>query len=154
MSRENIDVSHALYARWNSGERPDPAEYSDPAVELDSPFSSVVGEPYRGHAGVEQWMRDVDEQFSEWRVQVDDIQAVGDAVIAIGSVHGRGRASSINFDRPMAWSPCLARTTRSGTFGSTSTSRRHCETSGWGPRPGCADRPSDRGTRGRARSPG
>ena len=48
-------------------------------------------------------MRDVDEQFSEWRVRVDDIQAVGDAVIAIGSVQARGRASGIDFDRPMAW---------------------------------------------------
>jgi ketosteroid isomerase-like protein len=103
MSQQNIDLTRALYARWNSGDRPDPAEYCDPAVELDSPFSSVVGEPYRGHAGVEQWMRDVDEQFSQWRVQVDDIHAVGDSVVAIGSVHGRGRASGINFDRPMAW---------------------------------------------------
>jgi ketosteroid isomerase-like protein len=103
MSQQNIDLTRALYARWNSGDRPDPAEYCDPAVELNSPFASVVGEPYRGHPGVEQWMRDVDEQFSEWRVRVDDIQAVGDAVIAIGSVQARGRASGIDFDRPMAW---------------------------------------------------
>jgi ketosteroid isomerase-like protein len=103
MSQQNVDLTRALYARWNSGERPDPAEYCDPAVELDSPFSSVTGEPYRGHAGVEQWMRDVDEQFSQWRVRVDDIRAVGDTVIAIGSVQARGRASGIDFDRPMAW---------------------------------------------------
>ncbi len=103
MSQQNIEITRALYARWNSGDRPDPAEYCDPAVELDSPFSSVVGEPYRGHAGVAQWMRDVDEQFSEWRVSVEDVRAVEDTVIAIGSVQASGRASGISFDRPMAW---------------------------------------------------
>jgi ketosteroid isomerase-like protein len=103
MSQRNIDLTRALYARWNSGDRPNPAEYCDPAVELESPFSSVVGEPYRGYAGVEQWMRDVDEQFSEWKVRVEDVRAVGDTVIAIGSVQATGRSSGINFDRPMAW---------------------------------------------------
>lgn len=103
MSQQNIELTRVLYAAWNNGERPDAAEYCDPDVELESPFSSVVGEPYRGHAGVKQWMRDVDEQFSQWRVQVDDMRAVGDAVISIGTVHGRGRASGIEFERPMAW---------------------------------------------------
>lgn len=103
MSQQNIELTRVLYALWNSGDRPDPAEYCDPGVELESPFSSVLGEPYRGHAGVAQWMRDVDEQFSQWRVQVDDLQAVGDSVIALGSVHATGRASGIEFDRPMAW---------------------------------------------------
>jgi hypothetical protein len=48
MSQQNIDVTRALYDRWNSGDRPDSAWYCDPTVELDSPFASVVGEPYRG----------------------------------------------------------------------------------------------------------
>jgi ketosteroid isomerase-like protein len=103
MSQQNIEVTRAIYTRWNSGERPDPAEFCDPAVELESPFASVFGEPYRGYAGIEQWIRDVDEQFSEWRVEVDDIRAVGDTVITIGRVAGRGHASGISFERPTAW---------------------------------------------------
>jgi ketosteroid isomerase-like protein len=103
MPQENVEMVRALYERWNAGDRSDPAEYCDPAVELESPFSSVVGEPYRGFAGMEQWMRDVDEQFSEWQVRGDDVRAVGDAVIVIGSVHGQGRASGIHVDLPMAF---------------------------------------------------
>jgi hypothetical protein len=103
MSQQNIDLTRALHAGWNGGERIDPAAYCDPAIELESPFSSVVGEPYRGYAGIEQWMRDVDEQFAEWQVRVEDMRAVGHMVITIGSVQVRGRASGIAFDRPMAW---------------------------------------------------
>jgi ketosteroid isomerase-like protein len=103
MSQANVKIVHALFEGWNAGDRSDPAEYCDPAVELESPFSSVVGEPYRGYAGMKQWVRDVDEQFSEWQVRLDDVRAVGDAVIAVGSVHGKGRASRIDVDLPMAW---------------------------------------------------
>jgi hypothetical protein len=52
MSQRNLEAVRALLAGWN-------------AVELESPFSSVVGEPYRGYAGIEQWMHDLDEQFAE-----------------------------------------------------------------------------------------
>lgn len=38
MSQQNIELARALHARWNSGERPDPGEYCDPAIELDSPW--------------------------------------------------------------------------------------------------------------------
>jgi ketosteroid isomerase-like protein len=97
-----VEVIRSVYERWNAGSPSDPAEYCDPSVELESPFSSVVGESYRGYAGIEQWMRDLDEQFSEWRGRLDDVREVGDRVIAIGSVHGRGRASGIEFDLPFA----------------------------------------------------
>ena len=71
------------------------ARYFDPAIELESPLSSVVGEPYRGYAGMEQWRRDVDEQFAEWCMSLDDLREVGNQVVAIGTVNGRGRASGI-----------------------------------------------------------
>src|SRR4030081_786223 len=102
MSQDHVEVVRGLYERWNAGDRSDPAEFCDPAVELESPFSTVAGEPYRGYAGMKQWMRDVDEQFSEWEGRLEDVRAVGDAVIAIGTVHGRGRSSGIELDLPFA----------------------------------------------------
>ena len=97
---QDIDTIHTIVGRWNAGDRDAAAvvEYFDPAIELVSPFSSVVGEPYRGHGGVEQWMRDVDEQFDEWHLRLEDVRQVSDAVIGIGSVNGRGRASGIPFE--------------------------------------------------------
>ena len=103
MSQGNVEIVRALFDGWNVGDRPDPAQYCDPAVELESPFSSLNGEPYRGYAGMKQWMRDIDEQFSQWQFVVEDLRAAGDAVVVIGTTHARGRASEIDVDLPLAF---------------------------------------------------
>jgi hypothetical protein len=102
MSQPRAELLAALSKRWNEGERSATLEEFDPAFELESPFASVAGEPYRGYAGLEQWMRDLDEQFAEWRTNLEDVREVGELVIGIGGVHGRGRASGIEFDVPAA----------------------------------------------------
>ena len=98
----NAAVVRTLSELWNNGVRSVPTEYFDPAVELDSPIASVAGEPYRGHDGIERWVRDVDEQFSEWRVHHDEVQEVEGTVLAVGRLHGRARASGIELDQPFA----------------------------------------------------
>ena len=103
MSRENVETFNALVEVWNAGGRSFAmAELFDLDVVLESPFSSVVGEPYRGHAGMEQWIRDVDEQFSDWHIDLDEVRKIGDQVIAIGTVQGRGRTSGVDVEFPCA----------------------------------------------------
>jgi hypothetical protein len=36
----------------------------DPQIEIHTPLSSTKGTPYRGHDGVRQWVKDIDEQFA------------------------------------------------------------------------------------------
>jgi ketosteroid isomerase-like protein len=102
VSQTNGEVARALNKLWNEGVRDIPTEYLDPAVELESPFSSVSGQPYRGYTGIKEWVGDVDEQFSEWQNRLDDVREVGNAVITVGVLHGRGRGSGIEFDQPCA----------------------------------------------------
>jgi ketosteroid isomerase-like protein len=98
MSRDRVEIVRTLIERWNAGDRRAESlpEYFDPAVELESPLSSVVGEPYRGYAGVEHWMRDLEEHFAEWRIGVDEVRQTGNQVIAIVTINARGRASDID----------------------------------------------------------
>jgi hypothetical protein len=98
MSQHNVEIMHAWVARWNAGERSGLSEYLDPRAELDSPLSSVAGEPYRGYAGFERWLGDLDEQFAQWRVSLEDVRDVGDLVVAIGKVNARGRSSNIDLE--------------------------------------------------------
>jgi hypothetical protein len=104
MSWDHAEIVGAIIDRWNAGERrvESLSRYFDPAIELESPLSSVVGEPYRGYAGLERWARELDEQFAEWHVSVDDLRRIDDQVIAIVSVNARGRASDIPLQFPSA----------------------------------------------------
>lgn len=100
MPGENAKIVRALIERWNAHDRSlgAVAEHLDPAIQLQSPLSSVVGVPYLGHTGMEQWARDVDEQFAEWHVSLEEVRETDDVVVAIGAVHGRGRGSGIAID--------------------------------------------------------
>lgn len=103
-SRQSVEILRTLIGLWNARERRPGAigEYCDAGVELESPLASVAGVPYVGHAGIERWALDVDEQFSEWSLDVEEIRAVGDAVLCIAGIHGLGRASGIVVEFPAA----------------------------------------------------
>jgi ketosteroid isomerase-like protein len=103
VSGGNVATVRRLFERWNAGNHVIPAEVLDPAVELESPLSSVSGEPYRGHAGIEDWVRDLDEQFAEWRLRLDEVREIGNVVLAVGGIHLLGRGSGVALDQPAAW---------------------------------------------------
>jgi ketosteroid isomerase-like protein len=102
MSGENVEIIRSLIEQWNAGDRTVPADLLDPEFELETPFSSVSGTPYRRHAGIGDWLRELDEQFSEWQNRPDNIRENGDIVIITGSLHVRGRVSGLEFDQPAA----------------------------------------------------
>jgi hypothetical protein len=76
MSRENVEIIRSLIEHFNAGERTVPAELLDPDFELETPFSSVSGTPYRGRAAIGEWLRELDEQFSEWQYRLDSVRTV------------------------------------------------------------------------------
>jgi len=104
MSRDRVEIVRALFERWNAGDHGNELfpEYFDPAIELESPFSSVVGEPYRGYEGMQRWVGDLDEQFTLWSISTDEVREVGNRVFTLTTVRARGRASDIALRFPSA----------------------------------------------------
>jgi ketosteroid isomerase-like protein len=104
MADQNLQAVRALIDAWNRGDRDFERlhDYFAPTVSLESPLSSVSGEPYRGHAGLEQWARDLDEQFERWEIVPEDVRAVGEQVLAVATVNAVGRASAAALQFPAA----------------------------------------------------
>ena len=73
-------------------------------VELRSAIvGGAEGNTYRGHDGVRQWARAVDEAFDELHMVAEDIRQVGGVVVGLGHVNVRGGASGLTLDVPVAW---------------------------------------------------
>ena len=93
-----------LFERWNGGDRAVREDEIDPEVELHTRLAAVAGKPYRGHAGVDAWARDIDEQFERWEVRAEEMIETGDGrVLVLGEVDLQGRGSDVAFKQPFAW---------------------------------------------------
>ena len=90
-----------LFERWNRGIRElRPDEIAPDAIVK----STLTGDTYSGHDEIRKWMAEIDDQFDDWNVTIDEMEdAPPDRVLAIGNVHFRGRGSGVEFDQPIAW---------------------------------------------------
>ncbi|MEA2331071.1 MAG: SnoaL-like domain [Thermoleophilaceae bacterium] len=63
------------------------------------PFrAQLEGTPYRGHEGVRRFVRDMDEDWDEFRIEPVEFHEAGDLVVVIGRVKAVGGGSGVNID--------------------------------------------------------
>ncbi len=101
MSDSHEQLVRRIFERWNMGERVlDPEEIHPDAVV----YSAMTGDTFRGLDGVRRWMAEIDEQFEDWVLSIEEVRSVpDDRLLVLGSVHFRGRSSGVEFDQPMGW---------------------------------------------------
>ena len=99
MSDENVEIAKGWIERWNGGERLLVEDEVDPEAEV---FSRFRPEPYRGRDGVRQWIAEIDQQFDEWRLTVEEWLSGSGGVVAAGRLRIRGRTSSLEFEEQVA----------------------------------------------------
>jgi len=100
MSQENVELMRRTFERWNAGEREVDPEILDPEVVVHSAMTHAT---YHGYEGLRRWMAEIDHQFDDWNVLIDEFrEASEDRLLALGTVHVRGRTSGVAFDQPMA----------------------------------------------------
>ncbi len=59
---------------------------------------TVEARSYRGHEGIETHLRDIGETWAEFRLLPEEWRDLGDWVLMLGRVQGRGRGSSVPVD--------------------------------------------------------
>jgi ketosteroid isomerase-like protein len=98
VSCENVEFARSVFDRWNAGERRFRDEEIHPDVVV---VSRILGTAVRGRAGVRRYLREIDEQFDEWTMEIEDWRDAGDCVAALGHVRLHGRRSGVAFDQPV-----------------------------------------------------
>jgi uncharacterized protein len=84
------------------GDVPAALEVCHPDIEFLSVLA-VSGRAYNGHAGIEQYFRDVASAWAEWRVEVHRVEPIQDGRVAIVmTMHFRGKESGAMLSEPTA----------------------------------------------------
>jgi ketosteroid isomerase-like protein len=61
---------------------------------------AVEGKGFRGHDGVARLFEEYSDIWEEIRVVADEFRDLGDCVVMLGRMDGRGRASGVQVDAP------------------------------------------------------
>jgi uncharacterized protein len=103
MSQENIEALKRAAEANNRRDYEAFLEEFDPDVEWHGIFGVMFGREatvVKGHEGLLEYVRDLDEGFSVRDVQFSEFRDLGDRIVVLGHVRGRGRESGIEFDSP------------------------------------------------------
>ena len=97
MSRENVEIVRRAYDALNRRDLEATREFTHP----NAVFRTTV-ETFRGHDGLTEWVRKVDEILEGYRLTVDEIIDAGDRVLAFTHQSARGKGSGIEIEHHVA----------------------------------------------------
>src|SRR5947208_16014759 len=106
MSQENVEAFKRGLEAGNRGDVETLLEELDPEVEWHSALHALLGGEqtvFRGHDGVCEMLRDLNEAFGEIQIEISEIRDLGDGLIAIGHTPTRGKHSGAENETPFAF---------------------------------------------------
>jgi ketosteroid isomerase-like protein len=108
MSQENVEAFKRAIEAYNRRDVEALLDELDNEIEWRPVLPVVLGGDetvYRGHDGVRQLLRDLDEVLAERQLDFSEIRDVGDHVVATGSLRIRGKSSGALSESPFG---CVA----------------------------------------------
>jgi ketosteroid isomerase-like protein len=106
MSQENVDTFKRTAEAYRRRDIEAMLAELDPEVEWHPGLPAFLGGEatvYRGHDGIRELVRDLDEHFSEFNNEYSEIRDLGDQVLAFGHIRARGKASGAETVSPLAF---------------------------------------------------
>jgi ketosteroid isomerase-like protein len=101
MSEENVEVALRAFDAWNRGDYEAWIKAFDTECEFSPLRAQLEGQPYRGHDGLRQFMRDVTDEWESVRFGLSDIRDTGDQLVGLLRFKARGRISQAELDLPI-----------------------------------------------------
>lgn len=103
MSAEDVETIRTGIEAYNAKDVDGLLRTADDQVVLIPLRSLLEGGEYRGPDGLRRFMADMDEDWSERAIEVDEVRDLEDRVLVLGDFHGVGRASGAEVRYPVAW---------------------------------------------------
>ena len=106
MSQENVEIVRRVSDAYNRRDVGAMLDELHPEIEWHPWLQLQLGGAatvYRGHQGVRKGIRELEEAFSEIEAQQTEIRDLGERVVAIGHLRGRGNESGAITESAIAW---------------------------------------------------
>jgi ketosteroid isomerase-like protein len=106
MSQEKVEALERGIRAYNRRDVEALLDCLDTEVEWRPVLPVVLGGEatvYRGHEGVREMLRDLDEVFAERHVEFSEIHEAGEHVVATGRLRTRGKSSEALIESPFGW---------------------------------------------------
>ena len=103
MSHEHVEIAKRLKDAFNRRDVDALMEFANPDIEFTTAMiGTVAGGSLRGREGIEAVFADIGDTWEEHRMVIEEIRDLGDRVLGLGRLEGRGRGSGVSVDVPLA----------------------------------------------------
>jgi ketosteroid isomerase-like protein len=103
VSQENVELHRRASVAYNAHDVDAFIAYFDPSIEFHSSFGPLGGGVYRGHDGVREYFRDLEDAWGdEIRGEVEAFFDLGEDTLAFYVLYGRGTESGAEVAMPLA----------------------------------------------------
>ena len=103
MSEENVEIAKRANDALNRRDVDALMELATPDIEFNSAMSGTSeGRSLRGREGIEALFADIRDTWEKHRMVIAVIRDLGDRVVGLGRLEGRGKASGVSVDVPLA----------------------------------------------------
>ena len=106
MSQENVEIVRRVSDAYNRRDVGAMLDDLHPEIEWHPWLQIQFGggaTVYRGHQAVRKGIRELEEAFSEIEAEQTEIRDLGERVVAIGRLRGRGKESDAMTESALAW---------------------------------------------------
>jgi ketosteroid isomerase-like protein len=106
MSRENVETFRRGAAAYNRRDVEALLDTVHPEVEWHPLLQVLLGGEatvYRGYEGVRDLVRELDEAFPDLQSELTEVRDLGEQVLAIGRLRGRGKQSGAVTETTITW---------------------------------------------------
>jgi ketosteroid isomerase-like protein len=101
MSKQNVEIAKRMVDAFNRRDVDVIVELATVDFEWFPAMPGIAaGSCYRGREGIETYLADIEETWEEYRSVAEELRDLGERVLVLGRLEGRGRGSGALVDAP------------------------------------------------------
>jgi ketosteroid isomerase-like protein len=102
VSQENVELVERALDAFNRRDLDSYDDFYTPDYQWFPALTGTIeGRSYVGREGMELWSVEASDTWEWFTVITDELRDLGDRVLGLGRIAGRGRSSGVQLDAPM-----------------------------------------------------